>query len=161
LDALPETRLADQAILIFRPLDSAPDLMEPDALLEVPGGTAWFYDPRLARPFRGGVMFEFEVEVSAFTPIREVRIEGRVVQRPHRAWTRVSVPMFAQPGQAPVVVEALTDQSSARKEFPLRLAAKRVPGTRLFTAAPPVAPERAGPEAETGVRAEGPAQSQR
>jgi hypothetical protein len=127
LDARLETE--SQEILILRPLDHAAEVVRAEELLEVPGAPVVLRDARFARVTRGGLMYEFIVEVSAFQPIREVRINGEVVERPNGTWTRIAHPMFLDPGANTVQVEAITDSQKASRSFPIRLAAVRIPET--------------------------------
>jgi hypothetical protein len=127
LDARLETE--QQEILILRPLDHAAEVVRPEEMLEVPGGPVVLRDARFARVTRGGLMYEFIVEVSAFQPIREVRINGQVVEHPNSTWTRIARPLFLDPGLNAIEVEAVTDSQKAKRSFPIRLAAVRIPQT--------------------------------
>jgi hypothetical protein len=126
-----------QEILIFRPLDRDPEVVQPEELLEVPGGPSVLRDDRYRRPLRGGLMYEFVVEVSAFLPIREVRINGVTAQRPNETWIRAALPVYLQPGANRIHVEAVTDSQKAERTFQVRLAASRLPQTPfIFSASP-------------------------
>lgn len=152
--ALAGTTVNDQRILMFRPVEHGADVLQPDALLEVGGGPA-LYDARLGRRLRGALMYEFVIEVSAFSPLRQIRINGEPVARPNNTWARVKAPVVISPQGAVVQVEASTDLATAKERFTLSLAATPLPGTPLFLADPPgyEKPARAeatgAPETET------------
>jgi len=134
LDAQLET--GKQEILILRPLDRSEETVRAEDLLEVPGGPVVLRDARFARVTRGGLMYEFVVEVSAFQPIRDIRINGHSVKHPHSTWSRIEYPLYLVPGLNTVRVEAVTDSQKAARSFSIWMAAARLPGS------PVVYPER-------------------
>jgi len=109
----------------------------------VPGGPVVLRDARFARVTRGGLLYEFVVEVSAFQPIRDVRINGQSVKHPHSTWTRIEYPLFLVPGLNTIRVEAVTDSQKAERAFPIRMAAGRLPAT------PIIYPDSRPPSGET------------
>jgi hypothetical protein len=145
--ALPGTTVNDQRILMFRPVEHGADILPPDALLEVGGGASALYDARLERPLRGALMYEFVIEVSAFSPIRWIKIAGQVVSRPNGTWAQAKAPVLVEPRGTVVEVQAATDLATATERFTLGLAATPIPGTRLYQADPPgyVKPVHAAP----------------
>ena len=158
ITALPGTVVNDQRILMFRPVEQGADILRPDELLEVGGGDSAYYDARLGRRPRGALMYEFVVEVSAFSPIRGIRINGELVAQPHNTWARAKLPISVPPEGAVIVVQAATDFATSTERFTIGLAATPLPGTRIFLADPPgyIKPARGGaeagepPPAETG-----------
>lgn len=138
LDVPPEERahLERQEILIFRPADASPVVVRPEAQLEVPGGGAYYLAPGTEPPVRGGLMYPMVVEVSAFAPLRTVRVRGRVVARPGRTWVRVVAPVLLRPGLNEVHVEAATAAAAAERTFRVELAAEPLPGTPFYVSRP-------------------------
>jgi len=116
-----------QEIMIIRPFDRYATDVQADELLEVPGGPFILRDDRFKRVTRGGLMYEFAVEVSAFLPIREVRINGESVSQPNNTWVRVEHPVYLVPGYNPIRVEAVTESQKADKTFTIRMHAERLP----------------------------------
>ncbi len=99
-------------ILIFRPLDANREIYteNEDGLLIVSGGR----------------VFMFEVEISAFAPLLEVRINGRRSDTPGNTWALLKTPQFLHPGKNRIVVEAATRSDRVSREFIIEL--RRLPG---------------------------------
>lgn len=109
----PASALAQREnILIFRPLDANREIYveNEDGLLIVPGGR----------------MFMFEVEISAFSPLLEVRINGRRSATPGITWALLKTPQFLRPGKNRIVVEAATRSDHVSRVFIIEL--RRLPG---------------------------------
>jgi hypothetical protein len=109
----PASALAQREnILIFRPLDANREIFveNEDGLLIVPGGR----------------VFLFEVEISAFAPLLELRINGRRSGTPGNTWALLKTPQFLHPGKNRIVVEAATRSDRVSREFIIEL--RRLPG---------------------------------
>ncbi|MCZ6558370.1 MAG: hypothetical protein O7A69_11420 [SAR324 cluster bacterium] len=106
------TKTQQPGILIFRPLDNNEKVLVEgeDQLLVVPGGR----------------MFMFQVEISAFAPVVEVRINGRVQRVPRNTFILLKQPQFLRYGMNSIVVEAFTRFARSRREFRIEL--KTLPG---------------------------------
>lgn len=126
----------DANILIFRPVGVREREVDPNALLRVPGGGAYLFEPGERPPVGAGLMYRFEVEVSAFSPIRWVAVDGSVVARPDSTWTRAVRLIPLTPELSEVTVEAATDWGTARRVFELRLDATQLPGTPFYLKQP-------------------------
>jgi hypothetical protein len=135
--AIPGTNVNEQRILIFRPVERGADVVRPEELLEVGGGAPAYYEPSLKRPLRGALMYPFLVEVSAFSPIQYIKINGQVVAEPRSTWARASAPVVVGPQGAVVEVEAATHFHKVVERFPIGLAATPIPGSPLYLANPP------------------------
>jgi len=131
------TALNEQEILIFRPVETIHARVDPDALLEVPVGDSCLLDARGRHVVGCGFMYGFQVEVSAFAPIRWVTVNGRVVARPGTTWARATEWLPVSPAGTRVVVEAATAERKARAEFVVRIPGVRLPGTRFYLDLPP------------------------
>lgn len=103
---------SEESILIFRPLEDNREIYfsNEDELLAVPGGR----------------MFLFQVEISAFSPLLEVRVNGRVYAQPQSTWVLLKMPQYLRPGKNRIVVEARTGRELTTREFVVEL--KRLPG---------------------------------
>ncbi len=128
--------LGGQQVLIFRPPEANQTVLDPETLLEVPAGNTCLFERRLLQPWRCGLMYGFVVEVSAFTSIQWIRINGRMIAQPHATWFRRLVPVVLNFGHNKIVVDAATSRGVTRRVFPLRVAGTRLPGTSLFFSAP-------------------------
>ena len=71
-------------------------------------------------------MFLFEVEISAFAPLLEVRINGRRSDTPGNTWALLKTPQFLHPGKNRILVEAATRSDRVSREFIIEL--RRLPG---------------------------------
>ena len=135
----PEVRwidLDEQEILIFRPLDNDPEEVEPDTLLQVPGGEYFYLQPERQPPSPVGLMYGFEVEVSAFSSISSVAVNGNIVHRPGTTFARVLAPVILAPGANSIRVDVTTGTQTVSRDFHIRLSAVKLPGTRLFFPVP-------------------------
>lgn len=152
----PEIRwidLDEQEILIFRPLDNDPEVVEPDTLLQVPGGEQFYLEPGVQlylepgrqAPSPGGLMYGFEVEVSAFSSISSVAVNGNIVHRPGTTFARVLAPVILAPGANSIRVDVTTGTQTVSRDFHIRLNAVKLPGTRLFIPAPSAAASQDAP----------------
>jgi hypothetical protein len=123
--------LGEQEILIFQPLETrtTPD---PESLLKVPAGTTCLFVPRSSHPWGCGFLYRFEVEVSAFSAIQWIAINGRVLARPNDTWVRAQQWVVATPGGTTVEVEAATASRTARNTFVVRVPGVKLPGTPFF-----------------------------
>ena len=94
-------------ILIFRPLDNNQEvyLEHEDNLLVVPGGR----------------VFLFQVEISAFSPLRGVWINGRRQRTGPGTWMLLETPQFLRPGINDIVVEARTGSGRHSRNFRVEL----------------------------------------
>ncbi|MBI4081624.1 MAG: hypothetical protein HY423_03340 [Candidatus Lambdaproteobacteria bacterium] len=127
----PSRSVGDQDILIFRPLETGAQ-PAPETLLEVPGGNSCLFDAQRRRLWGCGYMYPFVVEVSAFSAIRWIAVNGRVLARPNSTWARALEWVVASPGGTKVEVEAATASRTARSTFMVRIPGVRLPGTPFF-----------------------------
>jgi len=67
----------------------------------------------------------FEVEASAFSPILELKINGKVQRITPTSSVAVKTPLFLKPGKNTILVEVRTADASESREFPILL---KLPG---------------------------------
>ncbi len=110
-DMLPGAAAA-QSLLIIRPLDNAAAVFYEDdpSLLIVPGGR----------------MYRFRVEITAFSPLLEVRINGTRERTPRKTWAVLEKVLLLRFGENRIRVDARSQTEEASKEFVIEL--KPLPG---------------------------------
>ena len=70
--------------------------------------------------------YRFKAELSAFAPLKAVRINGKAVAHPRETFAVVETSLVLKPGRNRIVVEAEAGNQTARQEFLITL---KLPGT--------------------------------